>query len=507
MKTKYPSLILFILRVGIGWHFLYEGVFKLAGPDWSARAYLASSYGFMSGFYHWIAQNDTVMSFVDFLNVWGLVLIGAGLIVGVLTRVASMAGIVLLMLYYFAYPPFGNSIYGSPEGHYWIINRNLIESIALLVVFLLPAADYSLMNLLKKRKSPKVEKPDESELKPEYANRRREILKGLLTLPFLGGVAVAASVRENGYNPDASTGATMALQKFDLKDLKGTLPKGKIGNLEVSRIIMGCNLIAGYAHARDLLYANNLFRHYNTEKKIMETFSLAEQAGINTTNLVVSSAPFFNRYCDITGSKMQTVYQIHVKKDDPDPLHEAKLARDYGATFLYLQGESCDSLVRDERFDLIQKFLDEVRAMGMSAGLGSHSIGGPVITRGKGIKPDFYFKTMHHDNYWSAHPRENRVEFSVSKVRSKDHNQWHDNIFDLFPEKTVEFFNNVDVPLVGFKVLAAGAIKPEDGFRYAFGNGADFLCVGMFDFQIVQDVNIAIDVLTSDLKRTRPWYS
>ncbi len=77
----------------------------------------------------------------------------------------------------------------------------------------------------------------------------------------------------------------------------------------------------------------------------------------------------------------------------------------------------------------------------------------------------------------------------------------------MFPEQTVEVFSTLDVPLIGFKVLAAGAIKPEDGFRYAFENGADFICVGMFDFQVVENVNTTIDVLASKLNRTRKWHA
>jgi hypothetical protein len=56
-------------------------------------------------------------------------------------------------------------------------------------------------------------------------------------------------------------------------------------------------------------------------------------------------------------------------------------------------------------------------------------------------------------------------------------------------------------------VLAGGAIEPKEGFRFAFENGADFICVGMFDFQIVDDVNTASKVLSELKNRQRPWFS
>jgi hypothetical protein len=124
-----------------------------------------------------------------------------------------------------------------------------------------------------------------------------------------------------------------------------------------------------------------------------------------------------------------------------------------------------------------------------------------------GIPVDFYVKTLHHDKYWSAHPMENREEYSVIGPGSDDHNRFHENMWDLFPHKTIDFFKTINKPWFAFKVLAAGAIEPKDGFRYAFENGADFIAVGMFDFQVIDNVNTACEILSTLNPRERAWYS
>ena len=60
-------------------------------------------------------------------------------------------------------------------------------------------------------------------------------------------------------------------------------------------------------------------------------------------------------------------------------------------------------------------------------------------------------------------------------------------------------------PWIGFKVLAAGALRPQDGFRFAFEAGADFISVGMYDFHVVNNVNACVDILDSTITRKRAW--
>jgi hypothetical protein len=170
------------------------------------------------------------------------------------------------------------------------------------------------------------------------------------------------------------------------------------------------------------------------------------------------------------------------------------------ADALYCQGEITDrwtdpewddKLGRsvDQRMELIRQGIEEIRKHGKPAGIGAHKIEAIKKCVEYDIKPDFWVKTCHDHEYWSARPGD----------------RWQDNMFDYDPQETIRFMETLKEPWIAFKVLAAGAIPPEKGLKYAFSNGADFVCLGMYDFQIVEDVNIALDTLKKITDRSRPW--
>jgi len=137
----FPLTALVILRMLIGWHFLYEGVAKITNPYWTSAGYLQASEGWFSEYFISLSASPGLLTAVDHLNAWGLLLIGLALLVGLCERPAAVAGVLLLALYYLAAPPFPGLEYALPaEGSYLIVNKQLIELAALLVILALPTA-------------------------------------------------------------------------------------------------------------------------------------------------------------------------------------------------------------------------------------------------------------------------------------------------------------------------------------------------------------------------------
>jgi uncharacterized membrane protein YphA (DoxX/SURF4 family) len=506
-----------ILRIIVGWHFLFEGISKLFNPNWSSTSYLMESKWLFSGFFHWLIGNTTSLQVVDFLNIWGLIIIGLCLFIGLFTRAASISGALLLLLYYVANPPF---VYSSlpTTNHFYIINYNLIEALVLIVLasfrkdYLWSVQRYIYYSHLK-RKDRKFPPEANHEILETYDTSRREVIKNLAVLPLFGAVFFGMAKKRGWISfeeknlaakPEAVTSASLLLGKnYSISELKGQVPSGKIKDITLSRIMVGGNLISGFAHSRDLIYVSTWLKRYFTDEKVIETLWLCEACGINTAifrcdeNTIRILEKYWKR-----GGKVQWLAQTYPKGAD---LTNVQLAIDHGAIGAFVMGNIADKIVFDKKIDDLIKPIELIQRQGLIAGTAAHSLMVPTACVDNGIKVDFFMKTFHHNNYWSATP----IDIADPELPKQgiDHNMANDNIWCMSDKLTADFFKDNNTPWIAYKVLAAGAIKPEDGFRHAFASGADFACVGMFDFQVVENANLAYNILNSDLKRDRKWYA
>ena len=350
---------------------------------------------------------------------------------------------------------------------------------------------------------------------------RRELLGALGILPVLGAAPGPSSKGPSEKKVDAVTRPTFItrsdkqeyarLKSLDLDDPKvvakqKNMPVGKIGNLSVGRLVSGSNLISMNMHARDLDYVRALAANYNTEERIFMTLKKCEEHGANT--IVLKNHNFrqfrLSKYWDEWGGKMQWIADVITQDINK---FEALLVEhlELGASAAYLWGGSSDIWYYQKKPGHIVKAFEIMKKYEIPVGIGAHRLEPVAFCEKEGLVPDFYIKTLHHDRYWSAHPNANRRYMEMFERDSPDHAEYHDNMFCHDHEQTVAFMQDVKVPWIAFKVLAAGAIPPKEGFQYAFDSGADFLCVGMFDFQVEQDAELVQQIAAKAKGRKRLW--
>ena len=254
------------------------------------------------------------------------------------------------------------------------------------------------------------------------------------------------------------------------------LQRGKLGKYEISRLIIGGNLISGSAHAGELLYQSALMTHYFSTEKILETWALAEQNGINTT-LMRADPHIIEHYQKFTrerGGNLQWIAQS--APEQGDPVENAKRARDNGAIAVYLHGGVSDRTVEAGKATDIGRIVEGVQKAGLIAGIGTHKLTTVQACAQAKIDPDFFMVTVNQVNYYCSPAAD-----------------------------VAEFMKTIKKPWIGFKTLGAGRAKPPVGFRYAFQRGADFIAVGMFDWQVRDDVAHVQDMLAKGIERDRAW--
>lgn len=130
-----------LMRIFIGWHFLYEGIIKIYSPDWTSFGYLASAQGPLKTVFSTLAK-EPVLGWVDMLNMAALIVVGLTLTLGIFEKLGAFVGIGLLAIYYLAHPSFPWLTQINVEGSYWFVNKNLIELVACLIIYQLPTGHY-----------------------------------------------------------------------------------------------------------------------------------------------------------------------------------------------------------------------------------------------------------------------------------------------------------------------------------------------------------------------------
>ncbi|MBI4658239.1 MAG: hypothetical protein HY735_05210 [Verrucomicrobia bacterium] len=311
---------------------------------------------------------------------------------------------------------------------------------------------------------------------------RRNFLKASVAGSTAAGMAMSfeeqALLAYQSQPPDQSVAAKA----------RQPLPTGKLGKVSVSRLICGGNLISGFAHSRDLIYVSPLMMRYFTDAKVFETLQLCEANGINTTILRLdeNTLRLLKAYWKDHDGKIQWIAQISITENEMAA--QIRQAADNGAVGAFTHGGVGDDLFKKGKIDVLGKAVELIKKQGLAAGIAGHALEVPKACEKAGIKPDFYMKTFNSKRYWSAGlaPR-------------------NDSVWEETPQETMAFMEEVEVPWIAYKVLGAGAIHPREGFQYAFQNGADFLCAGMFDFQVAEDAEFARSALEKNRLRNRPW--
>ena len=430
-----------LLRMAVGWHFLYEGGWKLMQSDgWSCMSYLGAAQGPLAPLFRWMAAHGWIVAAGDWAVQLGLVAIGLALITGVLARVAALFGIALMAMFYCCQPPepFAAAMSGA-DGRFFILERNAIEALGLLLVAATPC----------------------------WRGFARTLLPGAAVLAVFGGCFWLQHKNGAFKKVEAVTSATVKVHEFTaLAALKAPLAeKAKVGGVEISRLALGGDLIAGHAHARDLIWTDEFMRRYNGGVTLGRTVRYCLHCGIDAVFAEPAFLAPMLAEAKAFGKELKAFANCADAKD-------AALAASGGARGVYLRPETADALARKGDAAGMKSILAALKGPGLPTGVGAEDVATVKFCVANGIVPDFWVLAFHSLDYPAA-----RMETRCN------------NIWCLDPKTAAEFMKTRPEPWVAIRGMAGGAITPAAAYRFARDNGATAVAIDLLDYRIVETVN------------------
>lgn len=440
-KTTFRDVALTLLRVAIGWHFLYEGCWKLMQEEgWSCASYLGAAQGPIAPLFKWMASQGWIVATGNWAVQLGLVAIGLALISGILARAASLFGIALMAMFYCCQPPepFATAMSGA-DGRFFILERNAIEALGLALVAVMPC----------------------------WRGFLRTLLPGAVVLTAFGG-CFWAHYKAGGFKKvEAVTSATVKVHEFvALAALKTPISeKAEIGGVKFSRLALGGDLIAGRSHARDLIWTDEFMRRYNSGVTLGRTVRYCLHCGIDSAFAEPKVLEKMIEEAKAVGKELKFFANCAEAND-------AALAVSGGAKGAYLRPETADALAKKGDSEGLKAIFGVLKDTKLPVGIGAEDVATVKFCVENGVVPDFWVLAFHSLDYPAA-----RMETRCN------------NIWCVDPEAAAAYMKTRPEPWVAIRVLAGGAIDPVKAYKFAKDHGAAAVAIDLLDYRIVETVN------------------
>ena len=232
-----------------------------------------------------------------------------------------------------------------------------------------------------------------------------------------------------------------------------TLPAIRLGKLEVSRLILGSNPFFGFAHKEGGLAQE--MKDYYTDERICEVMDAAAREGITAV-----AAPPYPRWIRLFGRYLKNGGKLRIWIAQPDGRPQAiksqiSAAVKGAARAVFVQGARADEQFVRRNVKLLRAWVEHIRSLGVPAGLASHRPDAHLAAEAEKLPTDFYFQCFFNPHLGYRKPDRDKAVAAAAKIGK---------------------------PIVGYKILAAGRLKAEEGFGFAFRHlrATDGVCVGMF---------------------------